>query len=182
MRAFRQRLSPTRSNGIAPHLLILMTPARVTRTEPEGVPARVTRTEPEGVPTRFILYVAIGFLVFVAGCLAGLFLYYSSFAGTRTRPKPEPFPAPQLQRTPLSDLENLKRQQRAQLTGYAWVDKDQGIIRIPIERAMQIVAARGGAAAFGSLDDFNNAPPPPKEKNKAAEAGQQNTPPNGAQR
>jgi hypothetical protein len=142
----------------------------------------VTRTEPEGVSARPVIYLAVGFLIFVAACLAGLFLYYRGFAGTRTRPKPEPFPAPQLQRTPLSDLENLKRKQQAQLTGYAWVDKDQGIVRIPIERAMQIVAARGGTAAFGSLDDFNNAPPPPKEKNKAAEAAQQNTPSNGAQR
>ena len=142
---------------------------------------QVTRTEPEGAPARPILYIAVGFLIFVAACLGGLFLYYSDFAATRMQPKPEPFPAPQLQPTPLSDLGNLKRRQQAQLNGYAWVDKDQGIVRIPIERAMQIVAARGGAAAFGSLDDLNNAPPPPKKKNETAKAAQQNTPPNGAQ-
>jgi hypothetical protein len=142
----------------------------------------ITRTEPEGVPARPILYVAVGFLIFVAACLGGLFLYYTSFPGSRTRPNPEPFPAPQLQRTPLSDLENLRQRQQAQLDGYAWVDKDQGIVRIPIERAMQIVAARGGTAAFGSLDDLNKAPPPSEEKNETAKAAQQNTNPNGVQR
>jgi hypothetical protein len=142
----------------------------------------ITRTEPEGVQARPVLYVAVGFLIFVAACLGGLFLYYSDAIGARKPAKPEPFPAPQLQRTPLSDLENLKRQQQAQLDGYAWVDKDQGIVRIPIERAMQIVAATGGTAAFGSLDDLNKAPPPPEEKNETAKTAQQNPPPNGVQR
>ena len=77
----------------------------------------------------------------------------------------------------------LHRQRAGAVEGYAWVDKDQGIVRIPIERAMQIVAARGGTAAFGSLDDLNKAPPPqPEEKNETAKAAQQNTSPNGVQR
>ncbi len=140
-----------------------------------------TQTEPEGVPARPVISIAVGFLIFVAACLAGLFLYYSDVIGARKPLKLEAFPAPQLQRTPLSDLEKLQQKQRAQLEGYAWVDKDQGIVRIPIERAMQIVASRG-AAAFGSLDDLNKAPPAPKPKNETAKAAQQNAAPNGVQR
>lgn len=143
---------------------------------------QATRTEPEGVPARPILYVAVGFLIFVAACIGGLFLYFSDVVGSRSPVKPEPFPAPQLQRTPLSDLEKLHQKEQAQLRGYAWVDKEQGIVRIPIERAMQIVAARGGTAAFGSLDDLNKAPPPPKGKNETAKAAQQSPAPNGVQR
>ncbi len=142
---------------------------------------RLTRTEPEGVAARPILYAAVGFLIFVAACLGGLFVYYSHVITNRRPPKPEPFPAPQLQRTPLSDFEKLREKQQAQLSGYAWVDKKQGIVRIPIERAMQIVAARGGTAAFGSLDGLNK-PPPPKGKNETAKAAQQNPAPNGVQR
>ncbi len=142
---------------------------------------RITRTEPEGVAARPILYTAVGFLIFVAACLGGLYAYYSGVITGRMPAKPEPFPTPQLQRTPLSDLEKLQQKQQAQLQGYAWVDKKQGIVRIPIERAMQIVAARGGTAAFGPLDDLNKPPPPPKGKNETAKAAQQNAP-NGVQR
>ncbi len=141
-----------------------------------------TRTEPEGVPASPVLYTAVGFLIFVAACLGGLYVYYSDVITSRRPPKPEPFPAPQLQRTPLSDLQKLQQKERAQLQGYAWVDKQQGIVRIPIERAMQIVAARGGTAAFGSLDDLNKPPPPPKGKNETARAAPQHAAPNGVQR
>ncbi len=142
---------------------------------------QVTQTEPEGVPARPVISVAVGFLIFVAACLTGLFLYFSDVVGTRQPLKLEAFPAPQLQRTPLSDLELLHRKEQAQLQGYAWVDKEQGIARIPIERAMQIVASKG-AAAFGSLDDLNKAPPPPKGKNETAKSAQQNPAQNGVQR
>jgi hypothetical protein len=135
---------------------------------------RITRTEPEGIQARPVLTVAAGFLAFVGACLAGIFFYYSDVITSRTPPQPEPFPAPQLQRTPLSDLQKLQQKQRAQLEGYAWIDKDQGIVRIPIERAMQIVASKG-AAAFGSFDDLNK-PPAPSQRNESAKA------PNGVQR
>jgi hypothetical protein len=141
--------------------------------------AHVTRTEPEGVAARPVLYVAIGFLIFVAACLGGLFVYYSDVVGKGPSAKPEPFPAPQLQRTPLSDLQKLEQKQQAQLRGYAWVDKKQGIVRIPIERAMQIIAAKGGTAAFGSLDDLNKAPPSPAQKQETAKAAQQTSTPDG---
>lgn len=141
-----------------------------------------TQTEPEGVQARPVISIALGFLIFVAACLAGLFFYYSDVIGARKSLKVESFPAPQLQRTPLSDLEVLHQKEQAQLQGYAWVDKEQGIVRIPIERAMQIVAARGGTAAFGSLDDLNKGPPAPKGKNETAKAAQQSPARNEVQR
>ncbi len=129
----------------------------------------MTRTEPESVAARPIIYVALGFLVFVGVCLAGIFYYYSAIVGARKPLKPEAFPAPQLQRTPLSDLETLQKRQQEQLSGYAWVDKEQGIVRVPIERAMQIVASKG-QAAFGPLDDLNKAPAQPTVRNETAKA------------
>ncbi len=141
----------------------------------------VTRTEPEGVAARPVLYVAIGFLMFVGVCLAGIFYYYSDVVGARKAPKPGPFPAPQLQRTPLADLEKVQKSQEEQLNGYAWVDKDRGIVRVPIERAMQIVASKG-EAAFGPLDDLIKAPPQNARLNATAKAAQQVATPNGVQR
>ncbi len=140
--------------------------------------AHVTRTEPEGVSARPVVLVAAGFLLFVGICLSGIFLYYSDAIGGRTPPKPDVFPAPQLQRTPLSDLEKLEKGQKAQLEGYAWVDKNLGIVRVPIERAMQIVASKG-AAAFGPLDGLIKAPAQNARPNETAKAAPA---PNGVQR
>jgi len=39
---------------------------------------------------------------------------------------------------------DLDRDQRATLDRWAWVDRDAGIARIPIERAMDLVAADAG--------------------------------------
>jgi hypothetical protein len=140
----------------------------------------VTRTEPEGVAARPVIYAAGGFLVFVGVCLTGIFYYYSDAIGTRKPPKPEAFPAPQLQRAPFSDLEKLQKGQQEQLNGYTWVDKDQGIVRVPIERAMQIVASKG-QAAFGPLDDLMKAPPQNAKLNATAKAAQQVPAPDGVQ-
>ena len=37
--------------------------------------------------------------------------------------------------------------QREQLETYGWVDKEGGVVRIPIERAMDLVLEHGGLAA-----------------------------------
>jgi hypothetical protein len=34
----------------------------------------------------------------------------------------------------------LAARKRAQLDGYGWVDREQGIVRIPVEKAMEILA------------------------------------------
>ena len=36
------------------------------------------------------------------------------------------------------------------LESYAWVDKSAGVVRIPIERAIEVLAERGAAASRGA--------------------------------
>jgi len=52
-----------------------------------------------------------------------------------------------LQATPQDDLRNYRRGKAAELEGYRWVDRGGGIVQIPIERAMELVAAEAGAPA-----------------------------------
>jgi hypothetical protein len=52
-------------------------------------------------------------------------------------------PAPRLQTSPRDDLLALRERERAALQTYGWVDEQRGIVRIPIERAMSLVAERG---------------------------------------
>lgn len=52
-------------------------------------------------------------------------------------------PAPRLQVAPPADFQELKATQMARLETYAWINQDAGVVRIPIDRAMQIMVARG---------------------------------------
>ena len=52
-------------------------------------------------------------------------------------------PAPRLQDNPQRDMRDLRAKQEALLKGYAWVDRDAGIARIPVEEAMRLIVQRG---------------------------------------
>ena len=52
-------------------------------------------------------------------------------------------PEPRLQTSPTQDLKKLRAEEDAALAGYAWVDRNAGIVRIPIERAIDLVAGAG---------------------------------------
>lgn len=114
--------------------------------------------EPPGVAVRPVLVTVIGFLVFVAVSLAGLRVYYAwDVHGPVVTPQ-RPFAPPRLQTDPVGDLHRFETEQRGRLDGYAWADRDRGLVRIPIERAMDLIAARG-ADAYAPLDP--PAPPSP---------------------
>ena len=55
----------------------------------------------------------------------------------------EPRPDPQLQITPERDLQAMRESERSVLESYDWVDRNAGRVRIPIERAMSLVASEG---------------------------------------
>ncbi len=52
-----------------------------------------------------------------------------------------------LQDTPQDDLRSYRRSKAASLEGYHWVDRSAGVVRIPIERAMELVAEDAGTRA-----------------------------------
>lgn len=49
-------------------------------------------------------------------------------------------PAPRLQVNPDRDIEMLRATEQARLGSYGWVDRREGIVHIPIQRAMELVA------------------------------------------
>jgi hypothetical protein len=81
----------------------------------------------------------------------GLFLYFSGQAGRRgssitrfTQQLPQPLPPePRLQTDPHGDLLRLRESEDQTLTTYGWVDRNAGIVRIPIEQAMKLTVERG---------------------------------------
>lgn len=56
---------------------------------------------------------------------------------------PRPRPRGALQADPNGDMARLRASEDAVLGSYAWVDRGAGIARIPIERAMELVAEHG---------------------------------------
>jgi hypothetical protein len=111
-----------------------------------------------------VLFAVIGFFVFVAVSLVGLRAYYAWDVHGPVVTPPRPFAPPRLQADPVDDLRRFETEQHGQLRGYAWVDRDRGLIRIPIERAMDLIAARG-PDAYAPLDP-PAAPSPIREPEK----------------
>ena len=66
-------------------------------------------------------------------------IVYPMAAGRQDQLPPEP----RLQDNPQQDLRELRAAQTSALAGYEWVDKDAGVVRIPIDEAMRIVVERG---------------------------------------
>ena len=55
----------------------------------------------------------------------------------------EPTPEPHLLVSPGRDLKAMRSAEDWILNSYAWVDREKGIVRIPIKRAIDILAQRG---------------------------------------
>lgn len=51
-------------------------------------------------------------------------------------------PEPRLQAAPIEDLRALRAREQSVLDTYAWVDRAGGVVRIPIERAMELTLER----------------------------------------
>jgi hypothetical protein len=87
----------------------------------------------------------IHFLVWV------LFMYFSTREAQRVAPQ-YPLaagqserlpPEPRLQTNPREELRDLQALEDAVLGSYGLVDKDRGVVRIPINEAMKLIVQRG---------------------------------------
>ncbi|MCK8787082.1 hypothetical protein M0638_22155 [Roseomonas sp. NAR14] len=95
---------------------------------------------------RAVLAVGLGTLLFLLVAMAGLGAWFRWAGPDTTIPAPTPVPPPRLETGPTTTRDALAPVQRAQREGYAWTDRAAGLVRIPVARAMEILAARGEAA------------------------------------
>jgi hypothetical protein len=93
---------------------------------------------------RLIGLLALGVAVFLAGVPLLVLMSYPDASGLGRLPAIllQP-PAPHLQVAPKSDLDRLHAIENAQLGTYGWVDRDNSIARIPVDRAIQLLSERG---------------------------------------
>lgn len=52
-------------------------------------------------------------------------------------------PTPRLQTSPADDLARMRAAEDRALGGYRWIDKERGVVQLPIERAMDILLEDG---------------------------------------
>jgi hypothetical protein len=52
------------------------------------------------------------------------------------------FPQPREQVLPHADLEAFQSREEAELNSYGWIDRQAGVVRIPIARAMELLAQK----------------------------------------
>jgi hypothetical protein len=108
--------------------------------------------EEHDVSARKLFY----FFVFIAvslGLISGAVLWLFGGFAVSDRPAaavPQTFqnvrelpPPPRVQADPEADIVRYKNSQQDTLDTYGWVNREQGIVRIPIERAMQLTVQRG---------------------------------------
>jgi hypothetical protein len=62
----------------------------------------------------------------------------SPFENVRVLP-----PAPRLQPQPAVDLKSYCAAEQTELSTYGWVDQQMGVVRVPVDRAMDIVLQKG---------------------------------------
>ena len=85
---------------------------------------------------------------------AGLVLLFNLFVAQRVEREPPKYPLavgesprvppePRLRRFPREDIMNFRIGEEAALHQYGWVDRNAGIVRIPIDEAMRLTLERG---------------------------------------
>jgi hypothetical protein len=108
--------------------------------------------EERDVQLRPLLISGMSLALLTGLSLLAMWLLFDYFAARRARLEVAPSPVfearqlppePRLQVSPQHDLHQMRAAETALLHSYGWVDRQAGIVRIPIERAIELLAERG---------------------------------------
>ncbi|HEY7727258.1 MAG TPA: hypothetical protein VID50_02270 [Candidatus Eisenbacteria bacterium] len=121
---------------------------------PEPVSSHAPGAIDRELDTRKILLIGAGLAIVTVAAIAVMAVLFRVLLAEEVRRDPIPAPLaaearaqkapePRLQVTPEGDLVAMRKAEARVLTSFAWVNRDSGRVRIPIERAMAIIAAEG---------------------------------------
>ena len=113
-----------------------------------------THRETSDVKISGVVWFAVGLIVTAVVIHAAVWFLYVHFERESARPVRQEFPLaatamrrlppePRLQTDPPADLAQLRRNEDRILTSYGWVDRNAGVVRIPIDQAMRLIVQRG---------------------------------------
>ena len=108
--------------------------------------------EGSDVDLRRITYWGVGLAAAVVLILVFLFWLFNFFSNLESRRGHDPLAirqstpqttGPPLQISPRSEMAEMRAAEDKLLRNYGWIDRQKGIVRIPIQRAMELTAQRG---------------------------------------
>jgi hypothetical protein len=130
----------------------------------EGLPA-VGHEASDASPRTVVITLAglaVGAMM-VALLVYGIFWYLADHPLSSPRPNPlaetetqQMPPQPRIEEHPAVELKDLRSQEEKILTTYGWTDKDKGIVRVPIDRAMELRLQQGFPTKPGSQREKQN--------------------------
>jgi hypothetical protein len=132
---------------------------------PQG--RRSTRQDYEKTDANAKWIFAVVAFLFVAGllmhfCLAGVMERFEKkpvpqdgWTGLRrtSQPASDNKAVPHLQLAPAEDLRQFRERERVELNSYGWINRTAGVVRIPIDPAMELVLQRGLPVRSGTNGD-----------------------------
>lgn len=115
---------------------------------PESLAAKHETTDVRSKPlvlSALVLAVAVACV-----CMFLIWFFGRLEAGAKRRdPQLSPLadsqtpPTPRLQTSPANDLAQMRAAEDRALGGYRWIDKERGIVQLPVERAMDLLLEEG---------------------------------------
>jgi hypothetical protein len=108
--------------------------------------------ETEDADVRAIVLTGAGLAIAAALVIVmvyGIFRFLAAHPATTARGNPmaeterQHPPAPRIEEHPDIELKDLRSQEDHILTNYGWMDRNAGVVRVPIERAMELQLQRG---------------------------------------
>jgi hypothetical protein len=127
----------------------------------------ISHREVHDVDLRRIVWFAGGLMAAVAVISVVLWWVLQLWTGRTLEPQfqvspviatPPPAPGPGLESNPSAALSAMLDAEFERLTTYGWVDREAGTVRIPVERAMQLLVEQGLPAREGAPPDFGLGP------------------------
>ena len=120
------------------------------------------------ITSRNIMLIGLSVLVGVWITAGLLYFFYSVLAHHREHVSPPVLPieahvyavppAPRLQRSPRLNMKEMNRYEDWELNHYHWIDQPKGVVAITIDKAIDMVAARGIPPAIGAPNATNTPP------------------------
>ncbi len=114
-----------------------------------------------------LIVVSLGFLAIATFVIflmvIGIFRYfYASYSTEEATKRSQPVvpPQPRIEVAPYEQLQQLRVKEDHILNTYAYVDKQTGIVRVPIDRAIDMLATKG-LPSHNYLDDILAGRKPP---------------------
>ena len=132
--------------------------------------------ERRDIDVRVVTWFAIGLVLAAVGIFLAVVGLYKLFEAQHPSPDAPSriawnprllAPEPRLQIYPTADWEKYQGEEKKKLNSYGWVDRRNGVIRIPIERAMELVVQRGLPTRGPGTQDSSGITPEQLQQQKA---------------